>query len=323
MAYYLWGHSGSGDHSDEDRLRGSCRLMAAPPQIVSSKPEEELRYGIAHLAGISDTLPQLRSTDCCLTHRTGSAEGLRKAGGRPILWGWSGAGMSRQLARNLGKFDTLVVSERQSAAALRDAGLSKKIRMGPDLSFLVERRYRPLDGIFCEDTVGLCLTMPTGQDHLLYRSYQRLLRYIMTDTPYQAALIPYCVRPNRNDTLLHTALEKQFRSWGRIACREDGSCQELRGDISLCRCVVGCEGAVAAWSCGIPALCIGATPRATGLAQELYSSWEETVVPFSTLTDSEELTRRFRRFLRREDRLRRELEVSVPLRRQRALAWQW
>lgn len=323
MAYYLWGHSGSGNHSDEDRLRGSCRLMADPPQIISSKPEEELRYGIAHLAGITDSLPELHPGDWCLTHRTSAADHLRKAGGRPILWGWSGAGMSRQLARNLARFDTLVVSERQSATALRDAGLSKMTRIGPDLSFLVERRFRPLQGSFCEDTVGLCFTMPSGQDHLLYRSYQRLLRYIMTDTDYQAVLIPYCVRKDRNDTLLHAALEKQFRGWGRVACRGDGSCQELRGDISLCRWVVGCEGAVAAWSCGIPALCIGATPRATGLAQELFSSWEETVVPFSTLPDSQELTRRFRRFLRREDKLRRDLEVSVPLRRQKALAWQW
>lgn len=323
MAYYLWGHSGSSNHSDEDRIRGSCRLLAEPPQVISPKPEEDFRYGIAHLAGISNALPRMLPGDCCLTHRAEAAGHLHKAGGSTILWGWSGAGMSRQLARQLSKFDTLVVCEQQSATALRDAGLTRKIRLGPDLSFLVERRLRPLQGSFRQDTIGLCLTIPSGHDELLYNSYQRLIRYIMTQTGFQAALIPYCVRKNRNDTLLHRALEQRFRGWGRVVCRQDGTSQELRGDISMCRWVVGCEGAVAAWSCGVPALCIGATPRATGLAKELFSNWEDAVVPFCTLTDSEELTRRFRRFLRREDKLRRELEISVPLRRQQALQWQW
>jgi hypothetical protein len=327
MGYYLWGHTGSGDHADEDRIRGSCRLLAAPPALVSSNPEEELRYGLGELAGIHDRLPTPDSGSYCLTHRTDAADYLRKAGTRAVLWGWSGAGMSRQLAKALSRFDTLVVSERQSLSALWDAGLTKKTRLGPDLSFLVERQLRPLQGGFRTDTVGLCLSADAArleqEEGLLFHSYQRLIRYIMAETSFQVALIPYCARRGRNDTLLHIALERQFRGWGRVFCRKDGSCRVLRGDISLCRCVVGGAGAVAAWSCGVPALCIGATPRATGLAKELHSAWEDAVVPVSALREPEELTRRFRRFLRKEDRLRRELDAAVPLRRQQALAWSW
>jgi len=325
MGYYLWGHSGSGDHTDEDRIRGTCRLLAQSPELISQRPAEELRYGIGALAGISDRLPRNGSGGTGLTHRTDGAMPLQKAGIRPVLWGWSGAGMSRQLAKRLGKFDALVVSERQSAEALWSAGLTKKTRLGPDLSFLVERHARALQGAFRVDTVGLCLSagLPEPAEGALYRSYQRLIRYIMVETNFQVALIPYCVRSGRDDRLLHQALERQFRGWGRVFCRKDGSCQELRGDISLCRWVVGSSGAVAAWSCGVPALCIGATPRATGLAQELFSRWEDVIVPLATLGREEELTMRFRRFLRREDRLRRELEMAVPLRRQQALEWQW
>lgn len=325
MGYYLWGHTGSGDHADEDRIRGTCRLLTAPPEVISTCPAEELRYGIARLAGISDRLPSVKTGQTCLTHRTDGAEYLQKTGARTILWGWSGAGMSRHLAKKLAKFDSLVVSEGQSVLALRDAGLTKKTRLGPDLSFLVERHLRALQGAFRIDTLGLCLSagLPEPVEGLLYRSYQRLIRYIMVETNFQVALIPYCVRNGRDDTLLHRALERQFRGWGRVICRKDGNCQELRGDISMCRCVVGSAGAVAAWSCGVPALCIGATPRATGLAKELHSRWEDVVVPVSTLRDEEDLTRRFRRFLRREDRLRRELETAVPLRRQRSLEWRW
>ena len=138
MGYYLWGHTGSGDHADEDRIRGTCRLLTAPPEVISTCPAEELRYGIARLAGLSDRLPSVKTGQTCLTHRTDGAEYLQKTGARTILWGWSGAGMSRHLAKKLAKFDSLVVSEGQSVLALRDAGLTKKTRLGPDLSFLVE-----------------------------------------------------------------------------------------------------------------------------------------------------------------------------------------
>ena len=95
-------------------------------------------------------------------------------------------------------------------------------------------------------------------------------------------------------------------------------CQQMTREV-----VAACEGAIAAWSCGVPALCIGATPRATGLAKELFSRWEDVVIPFSSLKTSEDLTARFRQFLRMEDKLRRQLDITVPLRRQQALQWQW
>ncbi len=323
MGYYLWGHNGSADHADEDWIRGSCRLLSQPPSVISRRPEEELRYGIGHLASLWDRLPE-GAAGWALTRRIDSAELLRKSGLRPVLWGWHGAGMSRKLRKDLEGFHTLVVSDRQSLSVLRTAGLAKKVRLGPDPSFLVERRLRPLSGAFPQDTIGLCLSAePHPKEALLYQSYQRLIRYIMTQTDCHVALIPYCAQRGREDAILHAALEKRFRGWGRVRRRGDGSCQVLRGDLSLCRCVVGSAGAVAAWSCGVPALCVGATPRFTGLAQELFSNWEDAVVPISSLSDSETLTRRFRKFLRGEERLRKELERAVPLQRQRGLDWKW
>ena len=187
MHYYLWGYSGSADHADEDRIRGSCRLLAQPPEVISSRPEEELRYGIGHLAGIYDRLPS-RASGWGLTHRTNGAAYLQNSGIRPVLWGWYGAGMSHRLARDLGKFHTIVVSDQQSLATLYTAGLSKKVRCGPDLSFLVERQLRPLDGAFRSDTIGLCLSAePHPKEELLYKSYQRLIRYLMTQTDFQVA----------------------------------------------------------------------------------------------------------------------------------------
>ena len=85
--------------------------------------------------------------------------------------------------------------------------------------------------------------------------------------------------------------------------------------------LLGAAGAVAAWSCGVPALCLGADPRAVGLAQELFGSWQELVLPVGLVRREEELAQRFRILLSREDRIRRRLRAAVPERRAYAAQW--
>lgn len=328
MGYVFCGHRGSGDHSCEDRVRGTCRLLREKPELYSACPEEDWHYGLGKLAGLYRQEPRLPESDGVLVDgAAGTAR--RKRSARAILWGWTPREptLTRRTVRALGGYQAVVTMDRRGLALLRQAGLEKKARLGPDLSFLVERHIRPLRGAFRQDTVGLCLNACCGRfeerEGLLYRSYCALIRFILEQTPFQVALIPYCVKRNRNDLLLLTALEGQFRDSGRIFLREDGDCRCLRGDISLCRCVVGSAGAVAAWSCGVPALCLGANGRSMGLAEELFGSWQENVVPIGALTREGGLTERFRRFLIREDWQRRKLEQIVPLRRQRSLSWDW
>lgn len=329
MGIYMCGYGGSSDHSSEDRIRGTCCLLPEKPELFSASPEEDLRYGLGSLASLNRQIPgametRLRPGDVVLHDRP-----VEKCDSRThwnVLWSWSvGPGMvSRPMAKNLSRFDAVVVTDRRSLEALSAAGL-KKVWLGPDPAFLVRRQIRPLQGAFRTDTVGLCLghgvSRFEGEDGLLYRSYLHLIRYILRDTPFQIALIPYCTQSGQSDGTLMTALAYQFRDEERIHSREDGSCQLLRGDFSLCRFVVGSAGAVAAWSCGVPALCLGADPRAVGLAQELFGSWQEMVVPVSLVRREEELTQRFRLLLAKEDRIRRRLRTAIPERQAYAAQW--
>lgn len=333
MGYYFVGHGGSGDHGSEDRIRGTCKLLPEPPELYSAFPEEDWHYGLGRIAGLYRQTPgaveeRLRPGDVVLTARPGNADKLRRRGARPVLWGWTAAGtITRRTARELSRYEAVVVSDGESLSALHAAGLEKQVRLGPDPSFLVERQLRALGGAFRRDTVGLCLSPAVcrfeGAEGLLYRSYTGLIRYVLENTPFQIALIPYCVKPCCNDCLLLSALERQFGGTGRVLRREDGDCRSLRGDLSLCRCCVGTAGALAAWSCGVPALCLGANARSVGLARELFGSWQEAVVPVGTLGQEGDLGTHFRNFLRREEHHRRSLERAVPLRRQRGADWSW
>jgi hypothetical protein len=86
---------------------------------------------------------------------------------------------------------------------------------------------------------------------------------------------------------------------------------------------VGTAGVTAAWSCGVPGLCLGAGNRALGLADTLFGSSRETVVRVGQLRQEGDLTEQFRQFLRREETLRRWQEVSVPRYRHWAAQWKW
>lgn len=318
MGYYLCSHGGSADHRWEDRVRGTCKLLPQPPELVTACIEEDWRYGLAKTAILRDRLPtRWEGHDLFLTHRPSDVQRL---GDRAVLWGWTADALPRHVYPLLRRFQRLVVPDEGTLRLLRGAGLPAQL--GPDPDFLVDL---PPAQVFYHDTVGLCLSAMGSQyeaaDGLLFRSYVHLIRWLLRQTSFQILLIPYCVKPHRDDRLLQQALSRQFPDCPRLHLIPDSSSTVLRGVISGCRCVVGMGGAVAAWSCGVPALCLGANSRSMGLADALFGSWSDTVLPIATLRTAGDLTHHFRRTLRDEDRLRHRLTQTVPPRRHYSTQW--
>lgn len=310
MGFYLRGHRGSGDHGCEDRLRGLCALLPQKPEVYSLHPGEDWHYGIGDLAALYRSLPgalesRLRPGDWLIDHTPGRVKALRRRGIRPVLlWDGTPEPVSPRL---LAQYEAVAVTERRSRRTLKRWGLTN-VMLIPEPAFLVRPRPRsPL----APDTVALCLTYPAEAQELLYRSYRNLMEYILTQTGLNIALICYCVKPGRSDVPLSRALYRQFRDTGRVCCREDGDAPSLRGDLGQCSCCVGGDGAVAAWGCGVPALCLSADCRTRGLSQALLGTWQDTVVPWQELKTEQDLTQRFQTLLRRQDRCRQLLETNL------------
>ena len=314
MGYVLCGYRGSGDHWCEDQIRGLCKLIPEKPDIYSRQPEEDWRYGIGKLGGIFRSQPgaipeQLEPGDRCITAELMDVRPLRRRQVKTVLWGWSPEGLTGAVLRKLRDYDAVVVTEQRSFRRLTQAGLRENLRMGPEPAFLVESicPANPLP----TDTLGLSLSYPRETAPLLYYSYCSLIRWILKETSFHIALIPYCVQRSQNDLLLNRALYRQFQSSGRVLFREDADCRRLRGDFTQCHCCVGFSGAVAAWSCGIPALCLAGTNRILGLSRDLLGSCFEAVYPWQQLRSEEDLISRFRHFLTAEDRHRGFLGSAV------------
>lgn len=309
MGFYIFGHGGSADHGSEDRLRGICSLLPGKPEICSDRPEEDWHYGLGKLGGVyrrgSDVVP--REGDWRLDLRL--TDQKPEPGVKRIFWGSTMGPLDRRRLRQLSRYDLVAVSEPRSRDRLVRAGLSNVVP-APEPTFLVQRRRRPSAGVFSQDTVGLCLTCPPAAGTLLYRCYEQLIGYILRETDLHIALIPYSVRPGQNDLLLYRALMDPHLDTGRIHLRQDGNSPLLRGDLARCRCCVGGAGVLAAWSCGVPGLCLCATHRTLGLSQALFGTSREAICPWEQLRRGDQLTQHFQRFLQKEDQYRQRLAAG-------------
>lgn len=293
MGYFLRGHPGSDDHGWEDRVRGTCAVLKGV-EICSARPEEDWRYGLGRLAPLR--------RECSRPPLT-----LGSEGGTTILWDWTGP-----VSGASGRFDRICVPDRRSLSTLEQAGLGAKTQLGPDPLFLVERQSRPGAECFRPPTIGFC-----GWPGAAYSCCRELIRWILEESRWTLAMIPYRARDVGLQRLLAGGFDEE-----RIILRPDGASPELRGELSLCRAVIGSPAAVmAAWSCGVPGLCVGFSPRAVGLAEELFGRWENAVVPIASLRWDGDLALAFRCFLSVMDDQRKALETAVPRRRQQAQHW--
>lgn len=300
MGYILWGYKGSGDHGWEDWLRGLCRLLPQKPDVYSQCPQEDLKYGLGELCGLFSTQDApcgLRPGDWWVdVAPRDRPKGLGKGVNR-MLFGWWGDIPTGQTVRQLRRYDAVVVTERRSLGRLKHAGLGDRLQLRPEPGFLVAPAQRAAAIPIPPNTLGLSLSYPPEAQPVLYESYCRLIEWILRETEYSIALIPFCVRQGENDLLLQQVLYRRFRTSGRVYLRKDGSSPLLKGDLAQCRCCIGFWGAVAAWSCGVPALCLLGAEKALGLSHDIWGSSYESVCPWQTLQDENTLTHRFIRFL--------------------------
>lgn len=310
MGFYLRGHRGSGDHGCEDRLRGICSLLPEKPEVYSLEPGEDWHYGLGNLAALYRSTPgepeaRLQPGDWLIEDTPRNVKDLGRRGIHPLLV-WDGTPEPAN-RKTLSHYEAVAVTERRSRRSLKRLGLSNVVLI-PEPAFLVKPKPRSK---LKPDTVALCLNYPAEAQELLYRSYRHLMAYILNRTGLSIALICYCVKGGKSDLPLSRTLYRQFQHTGRVCCREDGNAPALRGDICQCSCCVGGDGAVAAWGCGVPALCLNATCRTMGLSQAMLGTWQDTVVPWQELKTEQDLTERFQILLRHQDRHRQLLETNL------------
>ena len=226
------------------------------------------------------------------------------------------------IVADLKSYAHIITRESITTNALKHAGIEQVTQL-PDPAFSLKPISRQLPPAFAPgNTVGINVSPmimdyeSKGQTGIVWDNYVALMQYILDNTTYHVALITHVVWERNDDRKPVQKLYEQFREAydERLCVLQDGTCQELKGDISRCRFFVGARthATIAAYSTCVPTLVAGYSVKSVGIAKDLFGEEENYVVDVRTLEDEQALTRHFRKLESDEKHVRELLRDRIP-----------
>ena len=226
------------------------------------------------------------------------------------------------IVTDLKSYAHIITRESITTEALKNVGIEQVTQL-PDPAFSLTPVFRNLPPEFVPgNTIGINVSPmimdyeAKGQTGIVWDNYVALMQYILEETEYHVALITHVVWERNDDRKPVQKLYEQFREvYGdRLCVLQDGTCQELKGDISRCRFFVGARthATIAAYSTCVPTLVAGYSVKSVGIAKDLFGEEENYVVDVRTLEDEQALTRHFRKLESDEEHVRELLRDRIP-----------
>lgn len=248
---------------------------------------------------------------------------IKKMGKKMMLWGCSVEPdeLPGELADHLSLFDAITVRESISYEAFAKCGLGDKAHLVADPAFLLEPEEVILPEGFDEcELVGINLSPMilnyTEEREKVVSSIYALIDHILGTTDMNVVLVPHVRLPVTDDMDTLRPIYEKYRDSGRVLLLDDYSlsCRQLKGYISKCRFFIGARthSIIAAYSTCVPALALGYSVKAKGIARDIFGTEENLVLPVQTFNDPEATVRGFDYLMEHEDEIRQKLEDVMP-----------
>ena len=131
----------------------------------------------------------------------------------------------KKLVNDLKSYKLITARESITYHALKDAGIDQTVYC-PDSAFLLKTERTELPSLFRPgNTVGLNISplvlKRSGNDHLILDNYKELIKYIITTTDQNIALIPHVVWKDNDDRIPLQQLYDEFKDTNRICMVKD------------------------------------------------------------------------------------------------------
>ena len=248
---------------------------------------------------------------------------MRKKCPKMMLWGCSVEPdeLPGELAEHLSLFDAITVRESISYEAFVKCGLGDKAHLVADPAFLLEPDEVLLPEGFEEGKlVGINLSPMilnyTEEREKVVESIYALIDHILGTTDMNVVLVPHVRLAVTDDMDTLRPIYERYRESGRVLLLDDYSlsCRQLKGYISKCRFFIGARthSIIAAYSTCVPALALGYSVKAKGIARDIFGTEENLVLPVQTFNDPAETVRGFDYLMEHEDEIRHKLENVMP-----------
>lgn len=245
--------------------------------------------------------------------------GIHKRGAKTVLWGCSfePTDMTAPLERDIASYDLIIARESITYDLLKR--YNSNTYLFPDPAFQLEKKLLPLPEKFIENnTVGInispLITRCESVNGITIANYKKLLSYIIEKTDMNIALIPHVVEKNNDDRIVLRSLFNYFADTERICMIDDCNCMELKGYISRCRFFIGARthATIAAYSSCVPTIVVGYSVKAKGIAQDIFGSTENFVIPVQELHKEYDLLNKFLWQMKKEDEISDLLKSRMP-----------
>lgn len=245
---------------------------------------------------------------------------LRKRGAKTVLWGCSVEPevlKNSEISKDIASFDLITARESISYEALKK--INPNTVCVADPAFTLQYVMLPLPDNWVEgNMVGINaspLILQSGKNFdVVYKAYRMLIEEILNNTICGIALIPHVVCDENDDLTILSQLFEEYKSTNRVVLLQDHNCMELKGYIARCRFFIGARthATIAAYSSCVPTLVLGYSVKSRGIANDLFGTEENYVLPVQTLRSPDELAVHFRWIMEHEDEIRTHLKEIMP-----------
>lgn len=239
---------------------------------------------------------------------------------KAILWGCSIEPSSltdKKLRQDLSRYDLITARESITYKALKPINPNTILAPDPAFTLTIEPgnypeglSKRPYIGINVSPLIQEC----ESKDGITIENYRALLRYILTETDRDIALISHVVWEHNDDRIPLKQLYDEFSDSGRVYLVEDQNCMQLKDIISHCEFFVGARthATIAAYSTCVPTLVIGYSVKAKGIAKDLFGTEDGYVLPVQSLAEPDDLTKAFVALYQKRTEIKTHLENIMP-----------
>ena len=236
-----------------------------------------------------------------------------------VLWGCSidPERIRDEVLDDLRVYDLILPRESLSAEALEGNGFP--VMRWIDPAFLLEKRETPvLEGWQPGSMIGLNVSPlvldKNGSHERSKESICILMDTILRDTDFTIALIPHVTWAHDNDMALLSELAGRYSAEKRVLLIPGTlSAMEYKYLVSQMQGIITARThlSIAAYSTGVPALVIGYSIKARGIARDIYGDPAGHLYPADQLEDCGALLRCAEEFLGRLTRERMYLEEKM------------
>lgn len=250
-------------------------------------------------------------------------EAICKKGSKSVLWGCSineDEFRDPNIVKDLARYSLITARETMTYRLLKSQLPNSNIQYVPDTAFLLPTvETRLPSGFEPGNTIGINFSpvaIHNAKDgDALFNNICRLVSYIVDHTKYQIALFPHVVFPRNDDREILSMIQHKCQISNRIIMIPDCNCMELKGLISKCSLFIGARthATIAAYSSFVPTTVLGYSVKARGIAEDLFGTSEQYVLPVQELTSANTLIDNFQWLLEQQKEIRKHLQSIMPL----------